>query len=163
MADERLIDEVLAGYATGNESRRREIGRQLRAWRRQKGFRTQKDLAEATEIGVATIHRIENGKNVESNSLARLRAALDPTIEVTFEVNGVQQDPATIALTPEQREAHQVADLWLQIDDSDARAQVRGLIESYLKMQAASTAASSRSDAGTTPGTPPATGKQRAR
>lgn len=153
-------------YVTGDAEERQAIGRKLRTLRKRKGLNTQKELAELANVGVETISRVENGANVEVDTLAKIWGAFAVDINIREKLAEQVAGAETTAgqeLTPEQREAQEVAALWMKIADLDVRAKLRAMLEGYVTLQLASTGASPRPDAGTAPVDPATSRKQRVR
>lgn len=53
------------------------VGTEIRERRKRAGFSRQSTLAKAAGVATETVHRIETGKNVETESVEKVRAALE--------------------------------------------------------------------------------------
>lgn len=71
----------LSQYISAAPDARKAIGQKIRETRKQAGMRTQRELAEEADVNVETISRIENGANVEVDTLAKVYGALFISME----------------------------------------------------------------------------------
>lgn len=156
--------ESMHRYVSADAKERREIGRELRALRKRKGLNTQRDLAKKAGVGVETISRLENGANVEVDTLSKVWGvfAVDVNFEEKLSARRTKDALSTLELTPEQREAQEVAASWLRLRPR-GRQSVRETIETFLELQQSSPGAEQPPDADTTQEAPPAVGRRRAR
>lgn len=69
-------DHEVARYIRATNSERREYGQEIRRMRKARGLRTQRALAVMAGVNVETVSRIENGANVEVQTLAKIVDAL---------------------------------------------------------------------------------------
>ncbi len=86
-----------------------ELGRRLELARRQRGF-SQEELAQRAGVGVATLRRIEDGKDARLGSWLRLFAALDLVTAVELLLPEEQRSPMADVRGKRRRRPGQPAD-----------------------------------------------------
>lgn len=100
-------DSVAYGVALHADisQNRRDVsaGAEIRLRRRRVGFSRQSDLAKAAGVATETVHRIETGKNIETESLDKVVAALEAR-ERELGVSDLSRQPGTGKPVPSELE-----------------------------------------------------------
>lgn len=82
--DADSAEKLMSAYVTAGPDGRLTIGRKIRSLRKKLEIGTQKDLADEAGVNVETISRIENGANVEVDTLAKVLVAIYTDMVIEF-------------------------------------------------------------------------------